>query len=81
MDSNQMTNLGKFFQVPGYSSEVIHLFLAKDLFHAPLKPDADEFLNVRPIKVDAVYKMVKNGEIQDGKTLAALLKAQDLLLG
>jgi ADP-ribose pyrophosphatase len=49
------------------------------LYPAPLKPDADEYLEVVAIPIDQAYRMAENGEIPDGKTLAALLLARPYL--
>lgn len=68
--------LGTFYLAPGYSTEFMHVFLARELTPAPLSPDDDEFLKAEPIPLQQAYRMVTAGEIQDGKTLAALLLAE-----
>ena len=35
--------------------------------------DDDEFINVKKIKIDDIKKMIKSGDIIDGKTIAALM--------
>jgi ADP-ribose pyrophosphatase len=75
MDARHIQELGSFYLAPGYSNEFMTVFLATDLFHSPLKPDADEFLEVVTLPIREVYRMAQSGEISDGKTLAALLLA------
>jgi ADP-ribose pyrophosphatase len=69
-------NLGGFYAAPGYSSEYLHVFLASDLYHAPLQPDADEFIEIVKIPAAQAYAMAERGEIVDSKTLASLLLAK-----
>jgi ADP-ribose pyrophosphatase len=79
--ANKLQAIGSFFMAPGYSSEYLTVFLATDLYPAPLKPDADEYLQVVAIPIDQAYRMAESGEIPDGKTLAALLLARPFLQG
>jgi ADP-ribose pyrophosphatase len=50
-------------------------FLATGLRHDPLKADEDEFLQVEKMPVKDAIEMAQRGELQDAKTLAALLLA------
>lgn len=77
--AGELRELGAFYMAAGYSSEYMHIFLATGLYDAPLAADADEFLQVRVIPVDEVYRMVQQNEIHDGKTLSALLLAEPYL--
>ncbi len=73
--ARQWTPLGAFFLAPGYSTEWMHLFLAADLYPAPLAQDEDEVLEPLRLPVAEAYRRAWAGEIQDGKTLAALFLA------
>jgi ADP-ribose pyrophosphatase len=42
--AGQLEKIGSFFLAPGYSTEFMHVFLARDLSPSPLEGDADEFL-------------------------------------
>jgi ADP-ribose pyrophosphatase len=75
MAAGKLEKLGEFFLAPGYSSEYMHVYLATDLYPSPLEKDDDEFLEVVKIPAARVIEMARNGEIPDGKTLAALLLA------
>jgi ADP-ribose pyrophosphatase len=77
--AGKLLKLGDFYMAPGYSSELIHVFLATDLYPAPLAADDDEFLEVEAIPVQKVYEMLDAGLVKDGKTLAALLLARPYL--
>lgn len=71
--------LGSIYTAPGFCTEVIHLFAARELRPAPLEQDADEWIEVVPMRLQAAMRAVRTGRIRDGKTLSALLHLQ--LLG
>ena len=81
MRAEKWIKLGDFFLAPGYSSEHMTIFLALDLHPDPMKRDDDEFLAVETIPVETVLEMVKTNQINDGKSLAALLLALPYLEG
>lgn len=70
--AGHLEKIGKFFLAPGYSTELLHIFLARDLTFAPLQGDVDEFLQAEKYSPAEAYAMAQNGTIQDAKTLAAL---------
>ena len=71
--------LGRMIPAPGCYGETLHLFLARDLTFGPQHLDADEFLNVERVPFDELVHRCVNGEIDDGKTVAAVLRAKVLL--
>lgn len=71
----KLVRLGAEYTAPGYTSELIHLFLATDLAPARLEADADEFLEVVRLPLAAALRQVIQGDIPDGKTQIALLLA------
>jgi ADP-ribose pyrophosphatase len=79
MAAGEIRKLGGFFLAPGYSTEYMHVYLAKDLKHDPLEMDDDEFLENKIIPIKKAYAMAERGEIQDSKTLAALMLAKPFL--
>jgi ADP-ribose pyrophosphatase len=79
MDCLELRFLGGFYMAAGYSNEYMRCFLAQGLFKAPLQQDEDEFLSLCTKSLDETYAMVWNGQIEDSKTLAALLYAYPLL--
>lgn len=79
MAARSLRKLGDYFLAPGYSSEHMHVYLATDLYHAPLKADADEFLQVQKIPIAKALEMAAANEIKDAKTLACLLLARPYL--
>ena len=71
--------LGRIIPAPGCYGEVLHLFLAKGLHMEEQHLDPDEFLNVERIPFSEMVHRCLNGEIEDAKTVAAVLKAKLLL--
>jgi ADP-ribose pyrophosphatase len=65
--------IGGEFTAPGYTTEYIHFFLATELEESKLAVDDDEFLENVTLPLDEALRRVENGEIADGKTIAALL--------
>jgi ADP-ribose pyrophosphatase len=79
MAAKNIKEIGSFYLAPGYSTELMHVFLATGLTHDPLDPDADEYLSVEKITVAKAFELAENGQIQDSKSLAALLLARQYL--
>ena len=65
-------SLGVVYPAPGYSSEVLYFFKATSLIEEEPTPDADENIEVKIIDLKQAWKMVKDGEIVDAKTIAGL---------
>lgn len=59
---------------PGYCTELIHFFVATDLQEVKEhEMDDDEQLTIVKVSIDDAVKMILNGEIQDAKTVCAIL--------
>jgi 8-oxo-dGTP pyrophosphatase MutT (NUDIX family) len=76
MEAGTLKKVGEFYLAPGYSTEFMGVFLATDLKHNPLDPDADEFLSVEKIPAKKAIEMAERGEVPDAKSLAALFLAR-----
>lgn len=74
--AGRIEKIGDFYLAPGYSTEFMHVYLARDLRHDPLEADADEFLSVETIPLAEAIQMAERGEMPDAKSLAALLLAR-----
>ena len=68
-----LTRVGGLFLAPGYSDEVQHMFVARDLVEDPLDADEDETLVLERVALDDALAFVDSGEICDAKSIAALL--------
>jgi ADP-ribose pyrophosphatase len=65
--------LAAYWPSPGYVSEKMHLFLATGLTAGEATPMDDERIERRWFKKKELDKLIRNGEIEDGKTLIAFL--------
>ena len=77
--AGQMIKLFQSFMAPGYSTEVIHTFLALDLVPTEGHTDEDEFLELVPLPLAEALDKIKTGEIQDAKSISGLLYADRVL--
>ena len=76
----QCKHLVKLFEgylLPGYCNEYMYFFLAKNLIHAPLTPDEDEFIETIPVSFSRAHTLIQNGEIIDAKTVLGILLAEE----
>ena len=65
--------LFKAYTAPGYSTELIHFYLARDLRKGEVHPDSDEVIKVEEKSLGEVLEMIRDGRIIDMKTIAAIL--------
>ena len=65
------------FTGPGFTDEVIHIYVACDLRKTALNPDEDEFLEVQAYEQSEVRRLIREGSICDAKTIAGLYLLQD----
>lgn len=63
----------------GYSNEVIHIYLARNLAAGKHQRDSDEMLEVFNLGLAECLAMVQRGEITDSKTIVALFLAEKYL--
>lgn len=75
----RLTELGLYLGSPALLSERIYMYLAEDLTFGETDPDEDEFLDLIRIPLDDLVEMVMAGQVPDGKTQAAVLRAARML--
>ena len=78
--ANNWVKLGLLHPCIGYSNEVIHMYLAQDLFAGAHKRDVDELLEVFDASIEDCLLMIENGQITDAKTIIALFFAEKYLI-
>lgn len=74
--AERWTHLVDLATTPGFCSEVISLYLARGLTRGETEFDDDEFLDVVKMPFRQAAEMAARGEIEDGKTVSALLLAE-----
>ncbi len=67
------------YSSPGYSTEVISLYLATGLKKTKQSCDFDEIIKVELYSLEQCLKMLKSGKIKDNKTALGILLANYLI--
>lgn len=70
---NYVELLYSAYLAPGYSTEYLHTYLAKDLVPSKLTEDQDEEFEIVNINIHKLRDMILAGEVRDAKTIAAVL--------
>jgi ADP-ribose pyrophosphatase len=71
--ADKMDRVFSFYVAPGYSTEVIHLFLAKGLKRSSKRLDYDEEIDAVFVPISKALEMVRDNEIEDAKTAIGIL--------
>ena len=80
--ANQWNPLGQMTPCPGYSNEIIHMFLARNLVELQERPlgDEDEDIEVLHVTKEELNNFIASGdELLDGKSLTAWYRACQVL--
>jgi len=72
-EAGKMEYLFSFYTTPGFSDEMLYLFLATDLRKTEPAPDEDEIIKNHQIKEGDIPEYIRQGKIKDGKTILGLL--------
>jgi len=80
--SDNVNELGSIFTTPGYSTEKLWIYLAKDLKPGNHNREEGEFgMQVFELSLKEVEEKIYNGEIVDGKTICGIFLAKSYLPG
>ena len=77
--SGKMTYLGVFYSSPAILDEKIHMYLAEELDFGETDPDDDEFIESVRVPLGELVDMIMRGEVPDGKTQAAVMRAEYII--
>jgi ADP-ribose pyrophosphatase len=72
--ANTWTELGRLWPAPGLSNELMAVYLATDLTPDPLPADVDEVIELRPMPLEELVAMARDGRLQDAKSTAGILR-------
>lgn len=61
------------YVAPGYSNEMIHIYVAEGLTPVGANPEEDESINVEKYSFEKVLEMIEYNEIKDAKTISGVL--------
>lgn len=62
-----------FWPAPAFSTELMHIYVAKNLKQIGNCPDDDEFLDRKIVTFDTALKWVREGKIRDSKSIIGIL--------
>lgn len=71
--------LGKIISSPGVFTEIVHLFLARDLSSVPASVEEHEVFELHWLPLGEALAWAVSGELMDAKTLVGLFRARHLL--
>jgi len=71
--ADRLQRLTSIWTTPGFTTEVIHLYLATGLTTGEPSRERDEFIDVVPQPLSRILELIRDGEIRDAKTVAAIL--------
>lgn len=81
VEAGRLEPLTTIWTTPGFTDEAIHLFWATDLKAVAHAREADEFIEVVSKPLSEVLQGIRDGEIRDGKTIAAILYVAGFIFG
>jgi ADP-ribose diphosphatase len=71
--SENVKKLGSIYTTPGFCSEELHIFLAKDLIPGNHNREEGEYgMEILEFTFDEIEEKIKNGEIVDSKTICGI---------
>jgi ADP-ribose pyrophosphatase len=76
---SELQKMLECFMAPGYSTEKIHFYLAKNLRPSKMRTEEDERIQTQVIPIAAAMEMIRKGEIHDAKTVCGLYRAFEIL--
>ena len=74
--AGKMVYLGPIYPSPGFSREILYIYLAMDLERGDMHLDENEFLSVEAVALDCLVDKIMVNEIKDGKTIIGILKVK-----
>ena len=77
--ADSIVYLGEYYGSPAILDEKIYMYLARGLHFGEQKLDEDEFVETESISMEKLCSMILRGEVPDGKTQAAVLRAAVML--
>ena len=78
-EARELIDLGDYYGSPAIMGERIRMFLARGLTFTDQHLDEDDFLEVFRLPLDEAVRQIMAGEIPDGKTQTAILRAAMML--
>ena len=71
--ARKWSELVEYYASPGFLGESMKVFLAEGLVAGDSRPEEDELIEMRLVKLSELLKTIEKGGIIDGKTLSSVL--------
>jgi ADP-ribose pyrophosphatase len=71
--AGKIEKLSEFYVSPGFLTERMHLYLATELVSTRQRLEQDEILTVERCSISDAIDLVQRGEIEDAKTIIAIM--------
>ncbi len=78
--AGRMEKLAEFYSTPGFCEEKLYVYLATDLTLTSQNLDHDEWVEIVYLPFAEAAQMAERGEIEDSKTIVALLMTEKIRL-
>lgn len=74
--AGEMISLGVMYPSPGFLTETVHLYAARQLKFDAVCPDEDEFVETVRMPVAELEDKIARNEVRDAKTITAMYRAR-----
>jgi ADP-ribose pyrophosphatase len=69
--AREVVKIGAFYLAPGWATEYMHVYLARDLYDSAAEADEDERIEVVRLPIPEWERLIAAGEVRDCKSIAA----------
>lgn len=76
--ADRLAPLVQFYTSPGFSTELIHIFVATGLRKSQVEPDEEEEIELIRMPLQSAIDQLLDGELSDAKTITGLLAYRSL---
>ena len=72
--AESMIDFGYMYPSPGYTNEIIHMYVAQNAHRTEMHLDDDEYIDVFYYTIDEILELIQQNKINDAKTISLVLK-------
>lgn len=77
--ARSLQHLNSFSLAPGYSNQMTHIVLARDLYEQSAEGDEPEPIETEIWRLSELAELIKHPDMTEARTIAALYMARDML--
>lgn len=79
LEASEIKHLTSIYSTPGFSNEILHIYLATGLKEGTAHADEDEFVSCEKYDITELINMIINNGITDAKTIVGILMADKII--